>query len=144
MPARGVVKRCTLDADVSNLSYIRGADAPLLEKTIFQALAETAARFPDREALVVSHQRQRLTWSELLAAAERTARGLTGLGLQPGDRAGIWATNCVEWVLLQHAAARAGVVLVNVNPAYRSHELAYVLAKSGIRALFLRASDGRA
>jgi fatty-acyl-CoA synthase len=72
------------------------------------------------------------------------ARGLAGLGLRPGDRAGIWASNCVEWVLLQHAAARAGVVLVNVNPAYRSHELRYVLRKSRIRALFLHEKDARA
>ena len=72
------------------------------------------------------------------------ARGLAGLGLRPGDRAGIWASNCVEWVLLQYAAARAGVVLVNVNPAYRSHELRYVLQKSRIRALFLHERDAHA
>ena len=72
------------------------------------------------------------------------ARGLAGLGLEPGDRAGIWASNCVEWILMQYAAARAGVVLVNVNPAYRSHELRYVLQKSRIRALFLREHDARA
>ena len=67
-----------------------------------------------------------------------------GLGLLPGDRAGIWASNCLEWILLQYAAPRAGVVLVNVNPAYRSHELRYVLKKSHIRALFLREKDARA
>ena len=72
------------------------------------------------------------------------ARGLSGLGLAPGDRAGIWASNCLEWVLMQYGAARAGVVLVNVNPAYRSHELRYVLQKSRIRALFLREHDSRA
>ena len=69
---------------------------------------------------------------------------MAGLGLRPGDRAGVWASNCVEWILLQHGAARAGVVLVNVNPAYRSHELRYVLKKSRIRALFLREKDPRA
>ena len=126
------------------LSYSRGAAAPLLEKTIAQALADTAASFPDREALVVCHQNIRLTWSELDREATRVARGLAGLGLAPGDRAGIWASNCVEWILMQYAAARAGVVLVNVNPAYRSHELRYVLQKSRIRALFLREHDARA
>ena len=74
----------------------------------------------------------------------RTARGLAGLGLLPGHRAGIWASNCLEWVLLQYAAPRAGVMLVNVNPASRSHELRYVLAKSHIRALFLHEKDSRA
>jgi fatty-acyl-CoA synthase len=117
---------------------------PLLDLTISQALAATAGRFPDREALVVRHQSARLTWAELDREATRTARGLAGLGLSPGDRAGIWASNCLEWILLQYGAARAGVILVNVNPAYRSHELRYVLQKSRIRALFLREYDGRA
>jgi fatty-acyl-CoA synthase len=117
---------------------------PLIEKTISQAVSDSAARFGDREALVVCHQKVRLTWRELDREVTRTARGLAGLGLQPGDRAGIWASNCVEWILMQHAASRAGVVLVNVNPAYRSHELRYVLKKSHIRALFLREKDARA
>lgn len=121
-----------------------GAAVPLLEKTISQAVADTAARFPERDALVVCHQNVRLTWRELDREVTRTARGLAGLGLRPGDRAGIWASNCVEWILMQHAASRAGVVLVNVNPAYRSHELRYVLKKSHIRALFLREKDARA
>ena len=74
----------------------------------------------------------------------RTARGLAGLGLRAGDRVGIWASNCLEWILMQYASARAGVILVNVNPAYRSHELRYVLQKSRIRALFLHERDARA
>ena len=131
-------------ADAHALSYVCGAAVPLLEKTISQAVADTAARFPDREALVVCHQNVRLTWRELDREVTRTARGLAGLGLRQGDRAGIWASNCVEWVVIQHAASRAGVVLVNVNPAYRSHELRYVLKKSHIRALFLREKDARA
>jgi len=126
------------------LSYTSGPEVPLLDLTISQALASTSARFPDREALVVCHQSVRFTWAELDREATRTARGLAGLGLRPGDRAGIWASNCVEWVLLQYGAARAGVVLVNVNPAYRSHELRYVLQKSRIRALFLPEQDARA
>jgi fatty-acyl-CoA synthase len=112
--------------------------------TLSEALARTAARFPDRDALVVCHQEVRLTWTELDREATRVARGLAGLGLVPGDRAGIWASNCVEWILMQYAAARAGLVLVNVNPAYRSHELRYVLQKSRIRALVLREHDARA
>ncbi len=126
------------------LSCLRGPDAPLLELTLSQALSETARKFPDRPALVVCHEGARLTWSELDREVTRVARGLAGLGLRPGDRAGIWASNCLEWVLLQYAAPRAGVVLVNVNPAYRSHELRFVLAKSRIRALFLRERDARA
>ena len=133
-----------LEAGARTLSYSRGADVPLIENTISQVLAETARRLPDRDALVVCHQGVRLTWAELDREATRTARGLIGLGLRPGDRAGIWAANCLEWILLQHGAARAGVVLVNVNPAYRSHELRYVLRKSNIRALFLHEKDPRA
>jgi fatty-acyl-CoA synthase len=129
---------------VNSESYVRGADVPLLEQTISQAVFHTAARFPHLEALVVCHQKVLLTWRELDREVTRTARGLAGLGLRPGDRAGIWASNCVEWILMQHAAARAGLVLVNVNPAYRSHELRYVLRKSNIRALFLREKDARA
>jgi len=116
----------------------------LLDLTLSQALADAARKFGEHEALVVCHEGIRLRWSELDREATRVARGLAGLGLRPGDRAGIWASNCVEWVLLQYAAPRAGVVLVNVNPAYRSHELRFVLAKSHIRALFLRETDARA
>jgi fatty-acyl-CoA synthase len=139
-----VLEIAELESEAAALSYLRGPDVPLLNLTLSQALAETAGKFPDREALVVCHERVRLTWSELDREVTRVARGLAGLGLRPGDRAGIWASNCLEWVLLQYAAPRAGVVLVNVNPAYRSHELRYVLAKSQIRALFLREKDSRA
>lgn len=133
-----------LDAERDALSYTRGAAAPLLEKTIDQVFRDTVARYPDREALVVRHQDVRFRWRELDREVERTARGLAGLGLQPGDRIGIWASNCAEWILLQLASARAGMVLVNVNPAYRSHELSFVLQRSRIRALFLHVSDARA
>ena len=129
---------------VAQLSYTRGANIPLLEKTISQALRDSVARNPRHDALIVRHQNARFTWAELDAEVTRVARGLAGLGLRPGDRAGIWASNCVEWVLLQYAAPRAGVILVNVNPAYRSHELRYVLKKSRIRALFLHEQDARA
>src|SRR5271170_7753282 len=108
-------------------SYARGPEIPLETRTTHQVLAATASRFPEREALVVSHQNIRLNWSELAREVERTARGLIGLGLSPGDRVGVWATNCAEWIYLQLGCARAGLVLVNVNPAYRAHELAYLL-----------------
>jgi fatty-acyl-CoA synthase len=128
----------------TGFSYVCGPAVPLLEMTISQALARTASRFPDREGLVVCHQQVRLTWRELDRETTRVARGLAGLGLHPGERIGVWASNCVEWILLQYASSRAGVILVNVNPAYRSHDLRYVLRKSRIRALFLHERDARA
>jgi fatty-acyl-CoA synthase len=126
------------------LSFAKGRSAPLLELTLAEMLAQTANRFPDREALVSRHQKLRFTWREFDNEVTRVARGLAGLGLRPADRIGIWATNCVEWLLLQYACARAGQVLVNVNPAYRSHELAFILRRSGIKALFHRERDSRA
>jgi fatty-acyl-CoA synthase len=126
------------------ISYARGPERPLLEITVGQALVSIAARCPDQLALVVCHQNVRLSWSQLLQRTDEVARGLAGLGLKPQDRIGIWSTNCVEWILLQQAAARAGIILINVNPAYRSHELAYVLRKSRMRAIFLQEQDARA
>lgn len=125
------------------LSYSRGSDAPLIESSIWQVFDETARRFPDREALVARHQGARLTYAELAAAAERTARGLAGLGVGAQDRVGVWSTNCVEWVQLHLACARLGAVLVNINPANRAYELAYVLRKSRMKALFLQERDKR-
>jgi fatty-acyl-CoA synthase len=124
-------------------SYSQGPAAPLVDLTLSEALSRTASRFPDREALVSRHQNLRYTWRELDAEVSRVARGLAGLGLRPQDRVGIWSANCAEWFLLQYACARAGFVLVNVNPAYRSHDLRFVLRKSGMRALFLQESDAR-
>ena len=109
------------------LSYSRGQDAPLLQDTIDQVFRRTVQRHSGREALIVRHQKARLTFAELDAAVERTARALTGLGLGATDRVGVWSTNCVEWVMLHLACARIGAVLVNVNPAYRAYELRYVL-----------------
>ena len=125
-------------------SLTRGPEAPLLNETIPQALLRTVERFPDREALIVRHQGLRLTWSQLAERSGRVARGLLDLGLEPNDRVGIWSSNCVEWILLQYACAWAGLVLVNVNPAYRAHDLSYILTKSGMRALVLRDHDARA
>src|SRR5579863_2193886 len=125
------------------LSYSRGPDAPLIDAGIWQVFEKTASRFPNGEALVARHQGVRLTFLELAGIAERTARGLAGLGIGARDRVGVWSTNCVEWVQLHLACARLGAVLVNVNPAYRAYELAYVLRKSGMKALFLWETDKR-
>src|SRR4029450_10692546 len=117
-------------------SYVRGPqDPPLLEETIGANLERTVARWADRDALVVRHQGVRLSYAELDAAVDEVARGLLAMGLQRGDRVGIWAPNCAEWVLVQFATAKAGIVLVNVNPAYRTAELEYVLKQSGAKAL---------
>lgn len=126
------------------LSYSRGPHLALRDETIFEALAEMAARHPAGEALVVRHQNARLSYRELKDRVDETARGLVGLGLKPGDRIGVWASSCVEWVLLFLACARTGIVQVNVNPAYRSQDLGFVLRKSGIKALFLHCQDARA
>ena len=125
------------------LSYAQGPSAPLWELTLAETLAQTAARYPDHEALVVVHQNLRFTWRAFDEEVTRVSRGLARLGLRPTDRVGIWSTNCAEWILLQYACARAGYVLVNVNPAYRSHELAFILRRSEMRALFLHELDAR-
>ena len=124
-------------------SYARGPALPLLEKTIGQVLADAVRRNPSGDALVARHQGLRVSYRQLQENAERTARGLWGMGIRPGDRVGIWACNCVEWVYLQVATALTGSVLVNVNPAYRAHELRYVLRKCGMKAIFLHERDAR-
>src|SRR6476620_1739714 len=129
---------------MTRLSYVRGPDAPLLEETIGRALSQTALAFPDRDALISRHQNIRLTWRAFDREIDRVARGLAGLGLKPQDRVGIWSPNCAEWVLVQMACARAGFLLVNVNPAYRSHDLGFVLKKSRMRVLVLWERDARA
>jgi fatty-acyl-CoA synthase len=118
-------------------SYSSGAaERGLLGDTIGDNLARTATRYPDREAVVESATGRRLSYAELDAAVDGLARGLLALDLAAGDRVGIWAPNCIDWMLLQYATARVGVILVNINPAYRSHELAYVLNQSQIAVLF--------
>jgi fatty-acyl-CoA synthase len=117
-------------------SFVSGtSDQPLLHSTVDRALRTAVAGGAGRVALVVPHQAVRYTYGELDAEVERLARGLVAAGLEPGDRIGIWAPNCVEWVLTMFAAARAGLILVNINPAYRSHELEYSLRLVGCRAL---------
>ena len=118
------------------VSYASGvSDVPLLGETIGENLARTVARFPDREALVDVPTGRRWTYAELDRAIDELAGGLLELGVARGERVGIWAPNCAEWVLVQYATARLGAILVNINPSYRSHELQYVLAQSGIRTL---------
>ena len=118
------------------LSYANGPSTqPLLGETIGENLERTAARVPDNLALVSRHQNRRYTYAEFNAAVDEVARGLLALGLEAGDRIGIWSPNCAEWVLVQYATAKVGVILVNINPAYRTSELAYAVNQSGCRML---------
>ncbi len=110
-------------------------ETPLLVETIGENLERTAARFPDREALIVRHQGIRFTYTEFTRQIDSVAKGLLGLGIEVGDRVGIWSPNCAEWVLIQFATAKVGAILVNINPAYRSAELAHALRQSGCRLL---------
>ena len=117
-------------------SYASGTSAtPLLGETIGANLERTVARFGDREALVEVWTGRRWTYAELDRDVDAVACALLAAGIAKGDRVGIWSPNCAEWVLLQYATAKAGVILVNVNPAYRTHELEYVLQQSGVRLL---------
>ncbi|MCW2776813.1 MAG: AMP-dependent synthetase and ligase, partial [Frankiales bacterium] len=130
-------------------SYAAGrTDLPLLEKTIGEALRDTAAAHADSEALVDVGSGRRWTWAELDAAVDDLARSLLAAGLRQGDRVGIWAPNSADWTLTQFATARIGVVLVTVNPAYRTSELQFVLRQSGCRWLVaapsFKTSDYRA
>src|SRR5947208_14815271 len=98
--------------------------------TIGQVLRETAGRHPQGDAFVFCNPGVRMTWAEFDAAVDRVSLGLLALGLLPGDHFGVWATNVPGWLLLQFATARIGVVLVNINPAYRTSELKYALRQS--------------
>ncbi|NUT00434.1 MAG: AMP-binding protein [Sphingomonas sp.] len=121
---------------MTKLSYSRGPDQPPLpEGTIGDWLDRAAEKFGDRQALVAPWQEVRWTWAELRDRTDALARGLSRLGLKLGDRVGICAPNCTEWVLTQLATARLGLVLVSINPAYRTHELGHALRLAGVRAL---------
>jgi len=111
-------------------------DVPLLDETIGANLARTIAAHGSNEALVARHQGIRWTYDEFGERVDRLSAGLMGLGLDAGDRVGLWSPNYAEWTVLQYATAAIGVVLVNINPAYRTHELAYALQQSGCRILF--------
>jgi fatty-acyl-CoA synthase len=119
------------------LSYAHGAhEEPLLGETIGHNLERTVARVPEAEALVSCHQGLRYTYAEFNAAVDRLASGMLAAGLTKGDRVGVWGPNCAEWTLVQYATAKLGVILVNINPAYRVNELEYALGQSGCRWLF--------
>ena len=131
------------------LSEARGENTPpLIEETIGANLERIARQHADREALVEVASGRRWTYAELDADVNRVARGLLAAGVAKGDRVGIWSPNCAEWTLVQYATAKIGAILVNVNPAYRTHELAYVLNQSGLRLLVsatdFKTSDYRA
>ena len=125
---------------VNELSYVHGAsNQPLLGEPIFENLRRTAARVKDGEALVSAHQGYRATYRELVQQCEEIARGLMARGVTKGDRVGIWSPNRYEWVIVQYATAAIGAILVNINPAYRTHELEYALNQSSISFLILAA-----
>ena len=119
------------------LSYVYGtSDVPLLGQTIGANLKRTVEKYPHQEALVCVHQNYRATYQEFYNQTTAVAKALLLLGAKAGDRIGIWSSNRYEWVLLQFATARIGTILVNINPAYRTHELTYVLNQSEIRFIF--------
>ena len=122
-------------------SYVHGASlTPLIGETIGAHFDRMAAKYAAREALVVRHQDLRWSWAELKRRVDNLACSLRRLGLEPGERVGIWSQNCSEWVLTQFATAKAGLILVNINPAYRRSELEYALNKVGCKALILSPS----
>jgi fatty-acyl-CoA synthase len=119
-----------------DLSFVSGtSDRPLHYQTVDGVLKNAALGFPDRLALAAPFQSLRFNFVEFDTRVEQVARGMMGCGLEPGERIGIWAPNCAEWMLTMFAAARAGLVLVNINPAYRQTELAFALRLVGCRAL---------
>jgi len=121
---------------MSAMSYVSGtSDLPLLGDTIGQNLELTVAAHGDREALIEVQSGRRWTYTELDADVDAFARGLLARGIAKGDRVGIWAPNCAEWTIAQYATAKVGAILVNVNPAYRTHELSYAINQSGMRML---------
>jgi fatty-acyl-CoA synthase len=134
---------------VTQLSYSHGASAdPLLGETIGANLRRVAAAHGESEALVDVPTGRRWTYAQLDADTDAVARALIAAGVAQGDRVGIWAPNCAEWVLLQYGTAKMGAILVNINPAYRTHELGYVLGQAGISVLVsaesFKTSDYRA
>lgn len=121
----------------TQLSYAHGdSSTPLLGETIGENLKKTVERFPKNDALICSHQNYRATYEEFYEQTSQVAKAILHLGAKPGDRVGIWSPNRYEWVLLQYATARIGVILVNINPAYRTSELIFVLNQSQIKYMF--------
>ena len=123
-------------SETAQLSIVQGETEPaLFEHTIGEALQRAIAKWPKQEALVSVHQGGRWTYEEFGWRVDQFAAGLLAVGLKPGDRVGIWAPNCAEWALVQFATARVGMILVNINPAYRLTEVEYTLKKVGVKAL---------
>ena len=121
------------------VSYASGpSDKPLLGSTIGKFFDYAAGRYAEREAVVSIHQQVRFTYTQLAERVNKLAKAFIGAGFQKGDRIGIWSPNNVQWLIIQYATAKAGLILVTINPAYRSHELAYVLRQSGCKGLILQ------
>ena len=121
------------------VSYASGpSDKPLLGSTIGKFFDYAAGRYAEREAVVSIHQQVRFTYSQLAERVNKLAKAFISAGFQKGDRIGIWSPNNVQWLITQYATAKAGLILVTINPAYRSHELAYVLRQSGCKGLILQ------
>ena len=126
------------DSKTRKLSYSCGTAAvPLLGKCVGEVLDDAAAAHPDNDALVVRHQQKRYTYAQFRDEVDRLARSLIALDIEKGDRIGIWATNCAEWVLTQFATAKIGAIMVNINPANRAFELEYALRQSECQTLML-------
>lgn len=122
---------------MKKLSYTNGAsNIPLLGETIDENLRKTVAKFSNNDALISAHQHYRATYTEFYEQVTAVAKGLIGLGVKSGDRLGIWSPNCYEWTLLQYATAKIGAIMVNINPAYRTSELIYVINQSGLSYIF--------
>lgn len=121
----------------TTLSYVHGASTmPLLGETIGENLKKNALQFPHNEAIVCSHQNYRANYQEFYNQVRQVSKGLINLGLEKGDRIGVWSPNCYQWVLLQYASANIGIILVNINPAYRTSELIFVLNQAEVSYLF--------
>ena len=122
---------------MKKLSYTNGAsNIPLLGETIDENLRKTVAKFPNNDVLISAHQHYRATYTEFYEQVTAVAKGLIALGVKTGDRVGIWSPNCYEWTLLQYATAKIGAIMVNINPAYRTSELIYVINQSGLSYIF--------
>jgi len=118
-------------------AYTHGASSvALLGETIDENLKKTVAKYADQEALICSHQNYRATYKEFYDQVVEVAKGLIALGVKRGERVGVWSPNCYQWTLLQYATAKIGVILVNINPAYRTSELIYVINQSGLSVMF--------
>lgn len=118
-------------------AYVHGASSiPLLGETIDENLRKTVEKYPDQEALICAHQNYRATYKEFYNQVVQVAKGLIALGVKRGDRVGIWSPNCYQWTLLQYATAKIGAIMVNINPAYRTSELIYVINQSGLSVMF--------